>query len=182
MKGSALASRVLWVQLGHGAAGMDRLAEALSPALRAALAGKIDKARWYPFAWFVELNTTIDQLFGKGDLALVKQLGRFSADANLKTIYRLFYKVGTVPWLLSRGVRLWSAHYDSGFIEVRTPTPRAAQLRIHAFDEPHRVHCLTLRGFCERSIELSGGDRVLTADLRCRTRGDECCEMEATWE
>jgi type IV secretory pathway TrbD component len=182
VKGSALASRVLWVQLGHGAAGLARLAEALTGELREAALGPLDKARWYPFSWFVELNTAIDQVFGTGDRELVKQLGRFSAEAHLTTIYRLFYKVGTVPWILGRGVRLWSAHYDSGLVEIATRGTRTARLRIHAFDEPHVVHCLALRGWCERSIELSGGKRVTSADLRCRTRGDEHCEMEATWE
>ena len=29
-------------------------------------------------------------------------LGRYGADANLTTIYRLFFKVGTVQWILAR--------------------------------------------------------------------------------
>ena len=182
VKGSALSSRVLWVQLGHGAAGLDKLMAACSPELRAHIAEGIGKARWYPFEEFVELIRVIDREFGKGDLGLVRELGRHGADANLTTIYRLFYKVGTTHWILGRAVRLWSAHYDSGFLEVLTRGPRTAILRIHNFETPDPVHCMSVAGWCERSIELSGGDHVKVTEPRCRTRGDELCQIEACWD
>lgn len=181
VKGSALASRVLWVQLGHGEAGMQRLVGQCSPDLRHSIEKGIQKAQWYPFEQFIELNEVIDRLFGNGDLGLVKELGRFGADANLTTIYRLFYKVGTVHWILGRAVRLWSAHYDSGFLEVMTRGPKTTVMRIRGFDTPHRAHCLSVIGWCERSIELSGGKTVETNEPLCRTRGDELCQLEATW-
>jgi hypothetical protein len=182
VKGSALSSRVLWVQLGHGEAGMQRLLHQSTPELRRSLEEGINKARWYPFDQFIELNTNIDRLFGKGDLGLINELGRFGADANLTTIYRLFYKVGTVHWILGRAVRLWSAHYDSGFMEVATRGPKAAVLRIRGFATPHQAHCLSVLGWCERSIELSGGKRPIVKESKCRTRGDDLCQMDALWE
>jgi hypothetical protein len=182
VKGSALTSRILWVQLGHGAAGIERLLAQCSPELKANLDAGIQKARWYPFEEFVELNLVIDRLFGTGDLGLVKELGRYGADANLTTIYRLFYKVGTTHWILGRAVRLWSAHYDSGYLEVMTRGPKTAVLRIRGFATPHRTHCLSVAGWCERSIELSGGKNVSATEPLCRLRGDELCQVEATWE
>ena len=181
MKGSALASRVLWVQLGHGEAGMTKLRAAASPQLQSLLDTGVEKARWYPLRQFYELNILIDRLFGKGDLSLIKELGRHGADANLTTIYRLFYKVGTTHWILGRAVRLWSAHYDSGYLEVLTRGARSAMLRIHAFAQPDRAHCLSVIGWCERSIELSGGRRVVVDETLCRTRGDQVCQLDVTW-
>jgi hypothetical protein len=182
VKGSALSSRVLWVQLNHGKAGIDRLVAQCSPELRVEIERGIEKARWYPFEQFIELNVVIDRLFGKGDLKLVKELGRYGADANLTTIYRLFYKVGTAHWILGRAVRLWSAHYDSGYLEVLTRGPKTAVLRVRGFATPDVVHCLSVAGWCERSIELSGGKDVQVVEPKCRTRGDELCQIEASWE
>lgn len=182
MKGSALASRVMWVELGHGAGGIQRLREAISPELRDAIDAGLIKSRWYPFESFVELNESIDRVFGKGDLSLVRDLGRHGADANLKTIYRLFYKIGSVHWILGRAVRLWGAHYDSGFCEVATRGPKAAVMRIRSFATPHRAHCLSVMGWVERSIELSGGKRPIVEETFCRTRGDELCQLDTTWE
>jgi hypothetical protein len=177
-----MASRVLWVQLGHGDAGVARLRAEASPELAAAIDKGFHKARWYPFDQFVELNLVIDRLFGRGDLALIKQMGRYGADANLTTIYRLFFKVGTVQWILGRAVRLWSAHYDSGTCDVATRGSKAAVLRIRAFSTPHPAHCLSVLGWTERSIELSGGKRPVVEESKCRTRGDELCQIDCAWD
>ena len=141
----------------------------------------VNKAKWYPFEQFIELITTIDRLFGKGDLSLVDELARYGADANLTTIYRLFYKVGTTHWILGRAVRLWSAHYDAGYIEVMTRGQRGAVLRLRGFPTPHRVHCLAVAGFIERAIELSGGRRPIVNEAKCRLRDDEFCQFDVGW-
>jgi hypothetical protein len=182
VKGSALTSRVLWVELEHGSAGVDRLMKQLSPELHAAIAAGLSKAKWYPFEQFVELNVAIDRVYGQGDMALVRELGRAGADANLTTIYRLFFKLGSVHWILGRAVRLWSAHYDSGYCEIATRGPKAAVMRIRGFATPHQAHCLSVMGWTERSIELSGGKRPIVEESRCRTRGDELCQLDIVWE
>ena len=176
-----MSSRVLWVQLGHGAVGFDRLVSQCSADLRANIERGFAKARWYPLGQFIELNEQVDRVFGKGDLALVKQMGRYSADANLTTIYRLFFKVGSVQWILGRAVRLWSAHYDAGYIEVMTRGQRGAVLRLRGFPTPHRVHCLAVAGFIERAIELSGGRRPIVNEAKCRLRDDEFCQFDVGW-
>jgi len=181
VKGSSLASRVLWVQLNHGDAGLRRLLPQCSPALRANIEDGIHKAKWYPFEQFIELIENVDRVFGKGDRGLVRELARHGADANLTTIYRLFYKVGTTHWILGRAVRLWSAHYDTGYLEVLTRGPRTAILRMRGFDTPHPVHCMSVLGWAERSIELSGGKEVSGSETKCRLRGDEYCELESSW-
>jgi hypothetical protein len=182
VKGSALTSRVLWVQLEQGATGMDRLLAQASPDLRYSIEQGLQKAKWYPFEQFVELNLLIDKVFGKGDLSLVRELGRFGAEANLTTIYRLFFKVGTVHWILGRAVRLWSAHYDSGYLEVSTKGAKQVILRIRGFATPHQAHCLSVAGWVEKSIELSGGKRTRLVESKCRTRGDELCQLDGSWE
>ena len=181
VKGSALVSRLLWVSLNHGEAGIERLADASSAILRAVVRQGAARATWYQFELFVELNEKIDQLFGKGDLALVKELGRYGADANLTTIYRLFYKVGTVQWILSRASRLWGMHYDAGRMIVRAGGGREVELEIMDYDTPHRVHCTSVEGWIERSVELSGGDEVALDELDCRARGDARCRMRVRW-
>jgi predicted hydrocarbon binding protein len=44
------------------------------------------------------------------------------------------------------------------------------------------VHCLAVAGFVERSLELSGGKRAILEESKCRTRGDEFCQFDASWD
>ena len=48
----------------------------------AVLDGTVLKSAWYPFEVFIDLNETIYRLFGLADLALVKELGRYGAEAK----------------------------------------------------------------------------------------------------
>jgi hypothetical protein len=161
---------------------MERLFHQSSPELRTTLEDGVNKAKWYPFDQFIELTLTIDRLFGRGDMALARTLGRYGADANLTTIYRLFYKVGTIHWILGRAVRLWSAHYDSGYLELATRGTKSCLMRIRDFATPHPAHCLSVAGWAERSIELSGGKGAQVSETQCRLRGAELCQLEGTWD
>jgi hypothetical protein len=181
VKGSALASRLLWVRLNQGESGIQRLGAATSPALAEVVTGGAVMARWYDFDLFVGLNLAIDRVFGKGDLALIKQLGRHGADANLRTIYRLFYKVGTVKWIMARAARLWGMHYDAGRLLVTQAPGKEVELRIDGFPTPHRAHCLSVQGWAERSVELSGGRDVALDELSCRAAGGDQCRFRILW-
>jgi hypothetical protein len=138
-----------------------------SEALRAVAEAGAVRARWYPLEVFVELNTALDRIFGAGDQAL---------------IYRLFYKVGTVRWILSRGPRLWGVHYDAGQLAVRYLGAHEVELEIVDFPTPDRAHCLAVIGWAERSIELSGGEKVETREVACKATGDLRCRFRLRWE
>ena len=181
VKGSALASRVTWVRLNHGQDGIDRVCAQVSPALAEVVRAGPAVARWYPVAMLVELAETLDRLFGAGDGALIHALGRYGAEANLTTIYRLFYRVGTVRWVMARAARLWHLHYDGGRLEVRE-SPESIDLDIVDFPELSCTHCHSVRGWAERSIELSGGEQIETTMAACRKRGDAVCTIRCRWQ
>ncbi len=181
VKGSSFASRILWVRLNQGEGGLKKLRARVSPELAKIVENGAVMSKWYPFEHFIELNQAIDSTFGKGDLALVKKIGRHGADANLTTIYRLFYKVGTVKWIIARASRLWGMHYDSGRLEVDRFPGKEVSLRIVDFDTPHRIHCIAVQGWAERSVELSGGKQVAIDEVSCRADGADQCELRGTW-
>ena len=181
VKGSTFASRIRWTQYNHGEDGLQALAAAASPELAEILLGRAVMAKWYPFELFIEINELIDSTYGNGDLSLVKKLGRHGADANLTTIYRLFYKVGTVKWILARAARLWGMHYDHGRLLVHQSPGREVELHIVDWDTPSRVHCLAVQGWAERSVELSGGEDVVLEELGCRASGDDNCRFRVRW-
>lgn len=181
VKGSALASRLLWVRLEQGEAGIERLKPRASAPLAELLDHGAVMSRWYPFEHFVELNEIIVQVFGAGDQGLVKTLGRHGADANLTTIYRLFFKVGTVKWILARASRLWGMHYDSGSLVIDNRPAKTVEARIVGFDTPHRIHCMSVQGWAERSVELSGGKNVALEEQSCRASGDDECLFTLSW-
>jgi hypothetical protein len=186
VKGSTVTARIRWVRELYGEPGFRRLKDALDPEHRKAIEGRILPHEWVSFDLFVAVSEELDRLYGKGDLELCRELGRYAARTNLPTIYRIFYTFGSPAFIIRRAARVWDVHYSSGRLDVQTSTDpdgsETARLRIVGFQTPHRVHCLSVTGWCEQSVETSGGALTRPAEeVRCRTRGDEVCEIHANW-
>jgi len=185
VKGSAITARIKYVRDLHGEPGVRHVKDALTPAHRAILDGRVLPHAWVPFAFFVDLCENIDRIYGRGDLSLVKEVGRFAARANLPTLYRIFYVLGSPEFILGRAPRLWDVHYDSGRLETSFSIKdgrRVASIKIMDFETPHRVHCLSVAGWAEQSVELSGGKAVEVIEASCRAKGDKTCELVASWK
>src|SRR2546430_8753445 len=120
VKGSALGVRFRFVEKHWGEEGLRRLVRELSPEDRAIHAAIILPANWYPFGTFVRVIAKIDSIWGKGGLGLADAMARDAADASLTTLYRFFYSVSSVSFILSMAARLWRMNYDAGELKVES--------------------------------------------------------------
>jgi hypothetical protein len=185
VKGSAITARIRWVRELYGEQGFRALKHAVPEASRKHLEGRILPHEWVPFELLIDVSVELDRLYGKGDLELCRELGRYAARVNLPTLYRIFYALGSPHFILKRAARVWDVHYSSGRMTAEAFTEpgdvEGARIQIVAFATPHRAHCLSVTGWAEQSITLSGGKVVETGESKCRLRGDEVCEIFARW-
>jgi hypothetical protein len=179
VKGSALRARARWVH-DRGDEAVARFEEALSPGTRAQARAGFLVHEWYEYETFIELNEVIDRLFGKGDYALCRELGRYACEVNLNTIYKLLIRFGSVNFILQRAATAWRVNYSEGTMEVLESTDQAARLRITGLTRPHRTHCLSVLGWVVRAAELSGAT-VVEEKETCRCLGDPECELWFRW-
>lgn len=181
VKGSAVTSRVRYVRDHFGEAAYRRLRDALSAPHRELLDRGVLPHAWVPYDLFIGINVEADRMFGKGDLALCFEMAKFGAEVNLPTLYRIFYRLNSPKFVFTKATRLWEVHYDSGRLVSLEDGPTSVRLRIEDFAEPHPAHCLSVRGWAVRSVEMSGAVLTGHAEELCRTRGDAACEMRIVW-
>ena len=181
VKGSAITARIRFVKERWGEQAWTQLVAGLDESHQARIAERILPHDWIEFSLFTDFIEAVDRTFGEGDLALCRELATYAADANLPTLYRIFYKLTSPSFILRKAAQLWDVHYSSGKLVVEK-MPDGALMRIEGFDTPHRTHCLSVMGWAHRSIELSGGKSVETEEVSCRANGDASCEMRARWK
>jgi hypothetical protein len=179
VKGTALRARLRYVKERAGEDGFDRFLATLAPETRALVDARILPNAWYPFAAFVDLCEVIDRQLGKGDLALCYELGRYGCDANLPTLYKLFFRMADVLYIIRRAAAAWRVNYDEGTMLVVDEADHRVRLRMEV-PAGHRAHCLSVMGWISRAGELSGGKDVRMLET-CRLHGDPHCEFELTW-
>lgn len=180
VSGIVLRSRHLYLR--HvGAQAHAQVLAALPLDVRATAEIGFIETRWYPYEYFVAINDTIDRVLGQGDGALCYAMGRFNCDTNLTGAMRLLFKFGNVGWLLDRAAKAWGAQFDEAEMKVvRREVGREVVVELHDHPAPNRGHCLSIKGWMERAIELSGEEAIECTEL-CRAAGDEVCRWTFRW-
>jgi hypothetical protein len=179
VKGSVLRARLRYVEERGGDNGYRHFFDALQPTTRAAIEARVLASGWYPFAAFIDICEVIDRQLGAGDLALCHELGRHGCDANLPTLYKIFFRMADVLYIVRRAAAAWRVNYDEGSMSVVGEGDHVVTLRMEV-PAPHRAHCLSVRGWIVRAGELSGAKDVRVAES-CRVLGDPHCQFELRW-
>ena len=70
---------------------------------------------------------------------------------------------------------------DSGRLAPVQESPSQVRIRVLDYDQPHRAHCLSIKGWAARSVEMSGAVIEAIEEDKCRLWGDSTCEMWLRW-
>jgi predicted hydrocarbon binding protein len=179
VKGLILKTRIDYVKKTYGEEEWERLLASLSPEASAALSGDVLVSSWYPLSMSVEMLVAIDQMFGKGDLAVCREMGRYSARIALSSVYKSFARENDMHFVNRMTPLIWRQYYDSGEMTTET-TKGQACIRIHGFAEPHPALCMGVLGWLEGANEAWGVEDVKVEETTCSARGQECCTFIVT--
>ena len=174
VSGYVIRSRYLYLRsLGDQA--VAQVSERVGPRVQKIVREGVLETQWYPFEDLIELMTVTDAVMGEGDMQLCYEMGRFGCETNLTGIYRIFFRFGSINFILKRAAKAFRAQYDAGDMEVVDSGTGFCKLRLNDFPRPHRAHCLAIKGWMTRAGELTGAD-MADSDETCRANGDEHCE------
>jgi predicted hydrocarbon binding protein len=182
IKGLVLKSRLDYVSQFYGEKGLDLLLEALPPEGQAVLRDGVLVSTWYPLDRVIEIFVAVDEIFGKGDLELMRKIGAFTARAALAGgVQENFARQNDPAFVLKMAPVLFQQYYDTGRIESEPTGEESAVTRIHDFEMPHPAICKGLIGWLEEAIGIWGGTEVKVQEVKCRCRGDAHCEFVTSW-
>jgi hypothetical protein len=182
VKGSVVHSNAAFLQEKLGKEVYGQILAKLDPADRAALGTVILQSAWYEYSLVLRLMEVAGEFYkGPASKSLAWEMGRFSAEYGLKTVYKIFFKVADPGFIISRASKIFGNYFDSGTMEVVSLEPRSAHLRIRGFDQPCQAFCDRAMGWMERTTELAGGKSVTITHPVCATRGGNCCDYVGRW-
>lgn len=175
-----------FVKARFGTTGAELFQARASAELRMALSIAQQRDEWVDFGLFIEATELVDRLFGRGDLAMAWEVGRYAAEHNIGVWRSLIMRVMSPSILMSIATSLWTHHYDSGKLVVREEESDSeknqVRVSIAEFRSPHRTHCMSIGGWIERSLELGRPKSVRVREVACRARHGASCEFALTWK
>jgi hypothetical protein len=175
--------RDVFVETRFGVEAHQRFRMTASPQLRELLTSAQDpKGGWVEFELFIEATVLADRLFGRGDLGLASQIGKFAAGHAAGIWKRLLMRHVSPETVLGMAAGLWSHHYDGGKMLSRAFGATGVHVEIADWPKPHRAHCLSMGGWMEGSLEMGPRKNTALRELSCRALGARTCEFQLTWE
>jgi predicted hydrocarbon binding protein len=182
IKGSVLLARLEFIKEHGGDRTLQAVLGKLSEVDREVFTGMILPVSWYDIRLELRLDMAIAAVISPNDPARpFLAMGRSSAEKNLAQYQSDFVEVGNPHRVLSRAPQLYRLYYDAGRRTYEKLDERKAVLRTFEAPTVTVEDCLTIVGWHERAIEISGGKAVDVKETKCRTRGHDHCEYLCEW-
>lgn len=183
IKGGVLISRLNLLRQQGGQLRVDLVLGRLPPSDQALLRRSLLPVAWYPLELNLRLDSAIAEVLSPDDerRAFI-EMGRASAEESLRGPQNSFLQAGNPHFLLSQAARIYRFYYAVGSRTYDKTGPRSAVLRTFSAENVTEADCLTIIGWHERAIELSGGLTPRITHPLCRAQGAPHCEYLCCWD
>ncbi len=143
----------------------------------------IAESKWYPLndAFIIPTRIML-AMFYNNDLRGAYELGSFSAEQGLTGIYKVFVKIGSPSFIISRAAKVFSAYYKDSNIKVLSSTKKSVILMIDKFPEYADVVEQRIIGWIDKALVISGCKNVKTQVVHSFLNGDPFTELFTTWD
>jgi predicted hydrocarbon binding protein len=135
---------------------------------------------WYSLALYARLIRALDKVHGRGDLALMKDLGRYEAEQDLTTIHRVFLRFANPAFIVEKTGEYWKRFHDTGTWNV-TRDDHGVSAVLDGWGVVDSALCRELSSYITRVLELVGAKNVVVEHPKCRGRADPQCVFRGRW-
>lgn len=180
-KGFTLRGAMGFVEAKYGPGSMDKVMALADPQLHEALSGLIHPSAWYPFRFQVGLYEAIDRAFGRGDYALCREIGRYTAEAEANSFHKVLIKLASLKSWLKVAGSMWGMYYSLGKLGVVEMGDAGGTMSVTSFHPISKAFCEDLAGWLQKTAEMSGKKGVTIAHTQCLLDGAPACLYRATW-
>jgi hypothetical protein len=159
----------------------DEWLDSLSESSRAAVENPL-ASNWYPVhEAVIEPTKKVCDLFYDGREEGAWEVGRTSAENALKGVYKIFVKVGSPEFIISRASKIFTNMLKPGEIKVFESSSNRAVLHMQ-LPESYWLLELRMAGWIEQALTVHGCKKPEVKIPQSLTRGDPVTEYVATWE
>ncbi len=175
-KGTTVKALKDYITETHGSEGCRRWLESLPPASQAVFAQGLLPSRWYPFEDAMQQPlVAMGRMFYGGNSDGAWQEGRYTAETNLRGVYRVFIKVASPQSLVKNTASLWRSYYDGSTARVLESNGNGAVLLLQDIEPACAEFDHHVAGWIERALEICGSSRTgftITNPAKRATRYD----------
>ena len=182
VKGTAVASIPKFIEEKFGKEGIEKWLETLGDLAKRVYGNPILASKWYPLnEILIEPTRQLCSLFYGGNIKGAWEAGNYSAKYGLSGILKIFVKMGTPSFIISRATSILPTYFQPSELKVVDSTKNSTILQITQFPELSDVIENRIGGWIEKALEIQGCDSVKVQISKSITRNDDICEYSIFW-
>ena len=179
-KGTTLKAALEYVEAQWGRAGLERLTAALDASGQGIVTGMVLPSKRYPLPQLVAVFEAVDRVFGRGDLALCWEIGRFAGDYEVKLLHKAFLTVAKLEYRMKMAGVTWGMYYNMGKLRPRIGALEG-DMSLTEFNPISKAFCYRFGGWLGKVVELSKFNNVKMTHPKCVLDGHDECRWHGTW-
>ena len=179
VKGSMVRAHLQFVRDRFSEGALAQTLAVLPPAVAAEVQGLLSST-WCSFETLILLDRAIVRVAGHDERSLMRELGRYSAEINLKTVYRAFKRDG-IHDFLHHSATLHRQFQDFGTCEYEQVGPTQARVRVRDAACFSPAYCESEAGYLEQVVAIHGGTAARISESTCRCADAALCTFELQW-
>ena len=137
--------------------------------------------QWYDIKYLKEATKKACDMFYGGDARGAWDMGKESADFSLNGIYRIFVKVGSPNFIISRASRIIKSFYNPSDVEMLENKPYFARFRIKNFEFIDKYIEARICGWVEQALYINGLRNHTVKIEKSMAAGDQYTEFSFSW-
>lgn len=182
IKGFAIRGLLRYVKTSSRPGGIPAVLARLPAPFAEHFKSQVNSSAWYPYEVFGALLRSVDATLGKGDLALVREIGLRSAVEDSGTIFKIIATIASVETIVRRSPIFWQKYCDTGLIDVIEVEKGHFRVALKDFPGIDEAHCRLITGWIEGMAQAAASSKTLALEqVRCVHRRDPWCEYEGRW-
>jgi predicted hydrocarbon binding protein len=179
VKGAMVRAHLQFVRDRLGEPAVEQTLATLPPSAAAEIHSVLSST-WCAFETLILLDRAIARVAGQDERKLMRELGRYSAEINLKTVYRAFRR-DEIHDFFRRSATLHKQFQDFGICEYEQLGPSQARIRIREAACFSPAYCASEVGYLEQVIAIHGGTDARISESTCQCAYDAVCMFELHW-
>ncbi|MCK5536752.1 MAG: hypothetical protein KAI79_07985 [Bacteroidales bacterium] len=143
----------------------------------------ISVSKWYPLMESVIFPTeTVAKVLGKTTEEAALELGQYSAEVALSGIYKIFVRISSPDFVISRATQVFSTYYNPGSIEIIEKNKNSLKARIKNFSKQDSLVMYRIAGWIQGTLQVTRR-KTINVELDIKELEDDklFCEILASW-
>ncbi len=179
-KGLSFNNIILFTRERFGPQGWDALLERMSRDDQQVLTSMVPVG-WYDLRLYARVVNQMVELYGHGKLDVVEDYGRFSAERDIGTFYKLLFRITSPGLIFDQAMKLWDRIQNTGVWQVQRGDHRAIGT-LSNWGCVDAALCRELVGYMEAMLAHGNCKRVKVEHPSCRVRGAPACVFTGVWQ